>query len=806
MIRTVSLVIKLLCFFLTIHLIINTTSLTAGEIIENESYGGKKITVKYAQYGEAGEIEYSKIIFRKFVKIYPHIRIDFSVYPWGQYWAKLQIQSGSGLAPDVMMLFSGIMGIWVSRGALLPLDDFIRESNINLDDYHSVGLKNCKWDNKFYTFPIDIPVRTIIYKTDKLEQSGIPKEDWPKSDEAMTFDEFKSLIKKLTLRNPDGTFAQYGMVGGLAWNDIMFRMYGGKIYDRQVNPTRSVVLENDSFEKAVIEVFKLQYGDRVHLGDIPLRGSNINLSSLLYNEKFAVGIDGPWTLRNLERDGVRYGLTRLPQATHPSQVLDVNSVGIYSGTNFPEESWLLVQYLASHEVQSLLGKRLRGMPSLKSASVSLINNDYGAKDCEAFIYDLPLAEPNVISNNNYLIRVVEKWRLRVESILSEKYEKRLRNLPRIDGIISDIDYTKFISYMNNFIENTVSKKIIELDKEINAAITKGEREEPNRYVKFIFPVILLFLILSGFRFYLKFIKKNKKETFHPVKSVRFSGYSTISPWLIGFLLFIVGPILAAIVLSFTDWNLIKAPTWTGFQNYIRLFNDSNFLLGMEKTFLYAVLVIPISLLGGLFTAGLLTYNIRGSDFFKAVFYFPSLFTGAAAAVLYINMFNMEYGIINHILSFFNIPPVNWLDETHAFYTVVLMNVFWIGGAMIIYYAGMKQIPKSLYEAAEIDGAGFFRKFTSITIPQLAPVIVFMLVITTIGAFQVFTPALFFAEGAAQIGDPGDSLRFYSVNIYDEAFNKLNMGYACSYALILFIIIFIVTMIQMKFSKKFVDID
>ncbi|MBN2212265.1 MAG: sugar ABC transporter permease, partial [Sedimentisphaerales bacterium] len=140
---------------------------------------------------------------------------------------------------------------------------------------------------------------------------------------------------------------------------------------------------------------------------------------------------------------------------------------------------------------------------------------------------------------------------------------------------------------------------------------------------------------------------------------------------------------------------------------------------------------------------------------------------------------------------------------HAFTTVILMNIFWVGGAMIIYYAGMKQIPRSLYEAADIDGAGPFRKFISITIPMLSPVILFMTIMTTIGAFQVFTPALFFAANSSEIGRPGNSLRFYSVNIYDESFNNLRMGNACAYAFVLFVIIFLITMMQLKLSRRFV---
>lgn len=787
-------------FFVFLMLQLN---LSAGEIVENKNYAGEKITIRFAQYGEAGEIEYLKLIFTDFVGEHPNIKIDFSVYPWGQYWPKLQVQSASGLAPDVMMLYSGIIGVWVARGAIMPLDEFLENSRISLEDYHKVALENCRWRGSIYSFPLDIPVRTLIYKTDKLEQSGIPRSAWPKPGNAMSWDEFKELARRLTIRNPDGSFKQYGMVGGLAWNDIMFGMYGGSFFDRQVDPTEPTVLDNEELIKGIVDVFKLQYSDRLHLGDVPLRSSSMNVSSLLYNNQFAMGIDGPWALRNLENDGIRYGLTPLPRGKFPAQLLDVNAVAIYSGSKNPREAWQLIQYLASENVQSLFGRRLRGVPSLIAAKASLINNDYNAADCEAFIADLPFATPNVISESSYITRVVDMWRISTETVLANEYDRRLRMLNRVNGAIPDDIYAGFVSYMDSFIEKTVGAQIAVLDRDIRDAFEKSRPVESGITVKYILPFAALLLIFVFIWLYYKFIRKAGGEKSIPFKSVKYAGYFIISPWITGFAFFIIGPIAAAVILSFTDWNLVSSPNWVGFENYLRIFRDSTFYLGLERTFTYTLLVIPISFFGGIFTAGLLTYNIRGTDFFKAVFYFPSLFTGAAAAVLYLNMFNKEYGIINHFLSLAGIAPINWLDESHAFYTVVLMNIFWIGSAMIIYYAGMKQIPKELYEAAEVDGAGYLQKFFAITIPQLAPVIVFMVVITTIAAFQVFTPALFFAQNAAEIGEPGNSLRFYSVNIYDEAFNKLNMGLACTYALILFLVIFLITMLQIKFSKRFV---
>jgi multiple sugar transport system permease protein len=413
----------------------------------------------------------------------------------------------------------------------------------------------------------------------------------------------------------------------------------------------------------------------------------------------------------------------------------------------------------------------------------------------------------MITDNNYLVPVLDRWRLRTERILESEYEKRLRELQEQYEEIPENEYAAFVMGMEKFIEETIRERVVILDDEFAEAFEKGKELEPATAVKFIYPVIFTALVFLLIFFYLRYMRKSRvKRADAGMRDAGLKGWLTVSPWVLGFTAFLIGPILASILLSFTEWNLISDPVWVGFQHYHNLLQDDRFLLGLERTLLYALFAIPISLFGGLFTAGLLTMKVRGTDFFKAVFYFPSLFTGAAAAVLWINMFNKEHGVINYFLSSVGITPINWLDEEHAFYTVVLMNIFWVGSAMIIYYAGMKQIPKTLYEAADIDGAGFIRKFVSITIPMLAPVIFFMVVITTIGAFQVFTPALFFAPNSSAIGEPGDALRFYSVNIYDEAFNKLHMGKACSYAIILFAIIFIITMVQVKLSKRYVGED
>ena len=163
-----------------------TTSAFAGEIVESASCDGPQTTIRYAMWGGASEVEYSRAICRRFVERHPEVRVEVSVYPWGQYWAKLQTQAASGLAPDVMSLYAEAMGVWIARGALRPLDDFVAQSGIDLNDYHQAAIDNCVWDGRLYCMPMEIPLRTVIYSLDRFEQAGIPREQWPRPDEAMT--------------------------------------------------------------------------------------------------------------------------------------------------------------------------------------------------------------------------------------------------------------------------------------------------------------------------------------------------------------------------------------------------------------------------------------------------------------------------------------------------------------------------------------------------------------------------------------------------------------------------------------------
>ncbi|MCE5184655.1 MAG: extracellular solute-binding protein [Planctomycetaceae bacterium] len=776
------------------------------ETFENSSYSADKTVIKYALFGGSAEVAIAGQICRAFVQKNPQFILDVSIYPWAQYWTKVQVQAASGLAPDVITLYSGNIGVWVQNGAIRCIDEFMAE--IDPNDYYPAAMDICRWSGKQYGMPLEVSARTLVYSADRFRECGIQQEDWPRADKPIRWQQFKDLARRLTLTRPDGTILQYGMAGGMLWNQTMYRMYGGDMLDRAVDPTRSTAAGNELLARGVAEVFKMQYADRTMLGLLKLSAGGVeNMESLLISPRFAMATTGPWALVQMKEAGVDFRLAPMPENICPTQLVNVNAVGIYTHSQHPHEAWTFVKYLASNEAQSILGRKLKNIPALTSASDAFIHNELGIEGCEAFLCQMPVAVPEVTSANAFLIAEVSKWGEWLEQLYADEYDRRYKALPRQNATIPRAEYNAFVSGMEEFIEHTADTELLSLERGFNQAFARAQMPRAGLWTRIIWPVCVAALLAVLLILYVRSLKKSTGTIATAAyRSQTAAGYLCVSPWIVGFVCFSLLPVIAAVAISMTDWNMIRPAQYVGLRNYLHLAHDDYFLIGLGKTFKYAAFVIPISLLGGLFTAGLLTCNIRGSAFFKSIIYFPSLFADAAAAVLWVNMFNKDYGIINHLLGYLGIAPINWGDMQHVFYAVILMNFFWIGSSMIIYYAGMKQIPRALYEAAEIDGAGPIRRFIYITIPMLSPVIMFTVVVTTIGAFQVFTPALFFSPDAAHLGMPGDSLRFYAVNIYNEAFGSLRMGNACCYAVILFAIIFSITLLQLKLARRFVHTE
>lgn len=275
------------------------------------------------------------------------------------------------------------------------------------------------------------------------------------------------------------------------------------------------------------------------------------------------------------------------------------------------------------------------------------------------------------------------------------------------------------------------------------------------------------------------------------------GYVFSSPFIIGFLAFTLIPMIASVYFSFTNYDMISDPQWLGLANYTRLFNDSRFINSVVVTLIYVAVSVPVKLAFALFVAMLLSREIKGSPIYRALFYLPSLVGGSVAVAIVWKRLFASGGPINTLISAVGLEPINWFgDASFAMTPLILMTAWQFGSSMIIFLAGIKDIPKTYYEAAKIDGASSIQQFFKITLPLLTPLVLFNLIMQTITAFMAFTQAFIITGGG-----PNDATNFYALYVYDHAFTFRNMGYASAMSWIMLVIIAIVTYIIFKTSDR-----
>jgi len=277
-------------------------------------------------------------------------------------------------------------------------------------------------------------------------------------------------------------------------------------------------------------------------------------------------------------------------------------------------------------------------------------------------------------------------------------------------------------------------------------------------------------------------------------------YILISPWIFGFLVFTLGPMLASAWLSLTEWDVLTPVKWAGLRNYITMFtNDIYFWNSLRVTLIYAVGSVGLNIIVAFLVAVLLNQNVRGQQYYRTVFYIPFVVSGVAVAWMWRIMYNPEFGVFNLVLSYFGIQGPRWLGSSDwALTSIIIMSAWGFGGSMIIFLAGLQGVPQHLHEAAQIDGANVFQRFRFVTLPMMTPAVFFVLTTGLIGAFQAFTQIYVMTAGG-----PGNATMVFALYLYNNAFKFYKMGYASALAWVLFAIVLLVTLLQFKLAGRWV---
>ncbi|CAM3765406.1 carbohydrate ABC transporter permease [Mesobacillus thioparans] len=285
-----------------------------------------------------------------------------------------------------------------------------------------------------------------------------------------------------------------------------------------------------------------------------------------------------------------------------------------------------------------------------------------------------------------------------------------------------------------------------------------------------------------------------------------AGYLFISPWIIGFLGLTLGPLLFSLAASFTDYNITSKMNYIGLENYKRMFTmDDLFRTSLFNTLYYVIFSVPLTTAGAIILAVLLNQKIKGMKFFRTIYYLPAVLSGVAVYFLWMQLLSPSTGLVNTMLAWFGIDGPAWLfDPEWTKPALLLMKMWSVGGGMLLYLAIMQGVSPQMYEAADIEGASPWQKFFHITLPMISPIIFFDVITSTIGAFQIFQEAYVMTENGS--GGPGNSLLFYNLHMWNNAFEIFDMGYASAMAWLLFIIVMILTAVNMKLGKRWVHYE
>ena len=277
-------------------------------------------------------------------------------------------------------------------------------------------------------------------------------------------------------------------------------------------------------------------------------------------------------------------------------------------------------------------------------------------------------------------------------------------------------------------------------------------------------------------------------------------YFFILPWIVGFLVFTLGPLILSLIMSFFDWPLTGEKMFVGLGNYMEMFTkDDQVLKSLGISLRYAAIFVPLNLIMALFLAMLITQPLRGVKVYRTIFYIPAVISGVAVSIIWSWILNSDYGVLNYLLSLIGIEGPDWLvDPAWALFAVILASAFGVGTMMLIFYTDMKNISTEIYEAASLDGAGPARKFFSITLPMITPTLLFNLITSIISSFQQVTLVMLLTGGG-----PLQSTYFYGLMTYNNAFKHHKMGYASANAWVMFIIILLLTALVFKSSSAWV---
>lgn len=754
-------------------------------VAQYEAERARPITLTILHWGDPAENAIVRHLCERYMAEHPKVRIENIQAT--DLRSKLKTMMAAGTPPDLFYLPPDILPELAQLKLLHPLDGLIaadrKAGHDPLNDFYPILVKAFRYDTQtsqfgsgpLYGMPKDFTTFVFYVNTDLFKAAGVPVpyNGW-------TWDQFEADMKKISALNGQPGFKGRKIYGGVfeLWGDTLREIlwtYGGDFFGKSF---RDVTLDSPACQEALQMIVRLRLKEKTvfNATGIAKDGAQEFING-------NIGCDGPvgrWKTPRFAHDlKFHWDVVPVPYKTKALQASQLICVAwtMSSQTKHPQQAWDLMKFLCGSEgavMQSRAGLAIPPRISVANSPNFLSPPGLPKHHSQIFLDAISYARLQQLPPQPEWTRILED---------------NITNAIQL-GQVSTLQCARHIKHLWLQVLNSPL-----------------QRRHWNRLA---WLPVLCFVGVAVFACGVFLWLKCRREKLGPLdRAQERAGFTFISPWLLGFLALTLGPMILSLILAFTQWTGMTSlgnARGVGLANFTQLFTaDPAFYQSLKVTIYYVVLAVPTGQVAALLVAMLMNVRVKGIAAFRTIYFVPSVVSGAVLSVMWLQIFNNDYGLMNKILAplahLLGTTPPDWFGLDVKIWGVpgfVIMSLWGVGGGMIIYLAGLKGIPASLYEAATVDGAGAVRRFWTITLPMLSPLIFYNLIMAIIGSFQVFTQA-YMMTGPG----PDNATLFYVLNLYQEAFEFHNMGYASAMAWILFVICLGLTLLLFKGSKNLV---
>lgn len=724
---------------------------------------------------------------------------------------KLSTAIAGGVPPDLVRQDRFTVGDWAARDAFQTLDDLIardrkRPDGIRAAEFYRATWLEAVYKGHVYAIPDSTDDRALFYNKSLFRAAGLDPNKPPR-----TWEDLKRIAPLLTKKDKQGNIKQIGFLPN--FGNVWLYMYSWQAGGEFMSPDgRKCTLANPYTTEALqfyVDMTNL-VGGRVKV-DAFSSGFGSNALDPFLTGKVAMKTDGNWFMDGILRYNPTLDFGVVPA---PVPAARLRGEGRYAGQPpyitwsggfswaipakvSPAQRELAWQFIKFDE--SLEGQRIRwiaqregyaaaGRPFLPQMRANQVVN-------AAIMREFLPNRPRVLAAMKVYMDLMKVSKFRPVTFVGQRlWDEHVRAMDA--------------ALRGKSAHDALMAGQIAVQKELNKAFERERSPIVPGWAYRVVTAVGLGLIALAIGWVLMKMRKQGRNG----RAETLAAYLFAAPWIIGFLVFTLGPILMSILLSFCDYDVLHAPRWLALANYRELLSPAGDGPILVKSFYNAgymsFIGIPLTMMAGLAIALLLNAKVKGMHYYRTAYYLPSIAPVVANAILWLWLLNPQYGIIDHawgatLTRWFNWQAPNWMADEHwskpAF---ILMGLWGAGSGMILWLAGLQGIPQHLYEAAELDGAGVWNKFRNVMLPLLSPTIFFLAVMGIIGSLQIFEIA-YIMRGTGPLGAPADSTMMPVVLLFQNAFQYFKMGYASALAWILFVVIMIITLFQLKLSQRWV---